>query len=219
MSLVLPSVALHYWQLYLTIVALRGILKRGFLPILSLLLLAWILLYTGILERATASYASRATVETGRFLVWPLAIERFLGSPLLGVGASNVATYVPAAGPISPHNSFLFIALASGIIPLMFFVACWWRAARRALRLSAEPAAYAPFLVPLLVYTFLSAQASGLAFMDVWAIVALTLSMGISAPGRVYRAGRARTVPHLGHRREGSYSTARHRRFVRPVRS
>ena len=200
------------------VVALRRLLKRGFLPTISLLLLAWILYVTGIFEQATASYAGRGTQETGRFLVWPIAIQRFLSSPLLGVGLRNIATYVPVAGPLTPHNSFLLIALASGIIPLTFFLAYWWRAARGALRLSVESPPYAAFGVPLLIYTFLSAQSSSGAFMEVWGIVSLSMTMALGVVGPVHREGRSRTIRHWGRWGDDRYRPARYQHIVRPAK-
>ena len=59
------------------VVALRHILKRGLVPVLVLLVFGWFLYVSGAFERATASYVDRGDEESGRFLVWPLAIERF----------------------------------------------------------------------------------------------------------------------------------------------
>ena len=75
--------------------------------------------------------------ETGRELLWPAAIDRIFSSPfvtLFGGGPSNVTLDI-AGHPesIGPHNTFLFFALSSGVIPLAFFIAFWiqavWRAA------------------------------------------------------------------------------------------
>jgi hypothetical protein len=200
------------------VVALRQILKRGFMPTMSLLLLVWILYTTGIFEQVIVSYGGRGTMETGRLLVWPLAIRRFLNSPLLGVGFRDIATYVPRAGSIAPHNSFFLIALASGIIPLAFFVAYWWRAARGALRLTAESSAYAAFGIPLLIYTFLSAQSSSGAFMEMWGIVALSMTTALGVVGPVHWVRWAGTIQHLGRRRERRYRPVRHQPIVRPAK-
>src|SRR5262249_17520571 len=58
--------------------AFRRVLKRGFIPVLSLVIVAWIAYGAGVFDRATSLYQERGLEETGRFLVWPLAIERFL---------------------------------------------------------------------------------------------------------------------------------------------
>jgi O-antigen ligase len=163
-------------------IALRRLLKRGFLPVLFLMILCWLVYESGLFERIAAFYTLRSTEETGRLLVWPLVVQRFLSAPLTGVGMSNIATPVSFDGPsITPHSGFLFIALASGIIPLAFFVAYWWRAAWGALRAYAEQTADTPFCIPLLIYAFLITLTGNLPFMAPWVIVTLSTAMTASA--------------------------------------
>ena len=103
---------------------MRRLLKRGFVPVLFLLSSAWVIYSLGLFDRIADFYATRGTQETGRFVVWPLAFERFLGSPFVGVGAANISTAIWTSDhPIEPHNGLLHVALASGIGPLIFFVA------------------------------------------------------------------------------------------------
>jgi len=207
-----------------TVVALRRTLKRSFLPVLALMIVGWIVSESGFFEQITTRYAVRGMEETGRFLVWPLAIERFLSSPLVGVGLSNVATYVPLKQkPITPHNSFLFIALASGIIPLAFFVAYWWRAARDAFRAGAARAADAPFCIPLLTYALLIALQLNAPFMFPWMAVTLSAAMAADAPRRVRRVivrqiGRSKVTGHLGRWGTAGPALARRQLRSRPPR-
>jgi O-antigen ligase len=169
-----------------SVVALRRLLKRGFLPLLLFCVLCWVLYESGVFDRMATSYMSRATDETGRFLVWPLVIERFLQAPLLGVGVSDMYTYVPAIGhAITPHNGFLYMALASGIVPLVFLVGYWWRAARGILRAEGTPTAEAPFRLPLLIYAFLATFQGNLPFMKPWAIAALAVAIAADSSYRV----------------------------------
>jgi O-Antigen ligase len=182
-------------------VAGRRLLKRGFLPLLLLLLFGWVVYELGLFGPSMAAFATRGAEETGRFLVWPLAIERFVSSPLIGVGGGNIETYVPSMGKfVTPHNTFLAIALASGVIPLAFFVAYWIRAGRGAFCGVAERVSDAPFRIPLLLYTFLLSLEGTGAYMAPWGILAL--SMGIAAH-------RGRRVPML--RRVGGHATAARR--------
>lgn len=187
-----------------TVVSLRRLLKRGFLPILLLTALSWTIYELGLFERVVASYAARGTEETGRLLVWPLALKRLLSSPLVGVGASKLATYVPGSGrPIQPHNSFLFIALGSGIIPLAFFVAYWIRAAWMAFRSNVARLGDAPFRIPLLIYGLLIVLVHDTAFTFPWMVVTFSTAMAVGAHHRVRRivvrrSGRGRTTRVLG---------------------
>lgn len=160
------------------IVASRRLLKRGFFPVLFLAILTSLLLLSGLFDRSIELYTERGTEETGRLLVWPLVIERILASPLSGVGADAIGTYVPGGDhPITPHNSFLAVGLASGIVPLAFFTAYWIKAMRGAYRQSRGGLQDAPFQLPLIIYTFIIVFLSAGAFMFPWAIVALCNAM------------------------------------------
>ena len=171
-----------------SVVAFRRLLKRGFLPLLILCVLSWILYESGVFEQAVASYTVRGAGKTGsgRFLVWPLAIERFLQAPFTGVGVSNLHTYITPNRAITPHNGFLYIALASGIVPLVFLVCYWWRAARGAFRAQGALTAEAPFRLPLLLYAFLITMEGNLPFMKPWAIVALAMGIAADSSYRVH---------------------------------
>jgi O-antigen ligase len=168
------------------IIAFRRFLKRGFLPVLILGLSTWIVYLSGLFDQAGTSYAVRATEESGRFLVWPLAFERFLDSPLVGVGASNAGTYIADKGTeITPHNCFLFLALASGIAPLLFFVGYVARSAWGVWRSLLAQMPEAPFLLPFYVYMFLIILTSNIPFMEPWAIVVLCAGMRVESVPRV----------------------------------
>src|SRR5262249_27443060 len=136
----------------------------------------------GVFDQITSHYAKRGMEETGRGLVWPVALERFLDSPLAGVGADNTATYVPGRRiPFAPHNSFVFIALASGIFPLALFVAWWIRAAQNAFSYS-QRLADGPFRLPLLVYAFVITMVSDFPFMAPWGILTFAVVMASNTP-------------------------------------
>jgi O-antigen ligase len=169
-----------------TIVALRRLLKRGFLPVLCLAILSWIIYTLGLFDQVGAFYAARGTEETGRLVVWPLVLERFFNAPLTGVGMAKVMTYLPGRIGITPHNHFLFIALVSGIIPLAFYMAYWWRAARGAFRAYTERTVDAPFYIPLVLYAFLIGNTTNI-ILEPWVIVTLSIATAAGAPRRVRR--------------------------------
>jgi len=159
------------------VVASRHLLKRGFLPILVLIVLSWVCYESGIFDRAVSRYTGRMTEDSGRASVWPLAVERALSSPLVGVGNSNIATYVPwQHQSITPHNTFIYLLLSSGVIPIAFFVTFWIRAARNAF-LYTEQQAYSSFRGPFLVYIFWITLVGDLGFMVTWGLVVFPIVM------------------------------------------
>jgi O-antigen ligase len=171
-------------------IACRRVLRRGFVPLLALLLLAWVAFAGGLFDNVAASFADRATQETGRFLVWPLAIQRWMAAPFTGVGAAGVATWVPAANkPITPHNGFIFMGLAAGLIPFVFFVLYWMQAVRAAIRSTSNHVRDAPFHLPLIAYAFLTNQFGGVTFMTSWMVVTLTTVIAAGAIREEQRFG------------------------------
>jgi len=188
-----------------TIVALRRLLKRGFLPVLCLAVLSWIIYTLGLFDQVGAFYAARGTEETGRLVIWPLVLDRFLNTPLTGVGIARVMTYLPSHIGITPHNHFLFIALVSGIIPLAFYMAYWWRAVQGAFRAYTERTVDAPFCIPLVLYAFLVGNTTNM-ILEPWVIVTLSIATAAGAPRRVRRIivrqiRRDKTAEHTAFRR------------------
>lgn len=161
-------------------IAFRGLLKRGFVPLLVFIILSGIMYNCGVFDQIISHYTTRGVEDTGREAVWPIAIERILSSPLLGVGGANTATYVPHAQKlVEPHNSFIYFALSSGVLPFALFVACWIRAAQNAFSYD-EPLADGPFRLPLLIYTLMNTLVGDLAFMAPWGILTFVVAMASS---------------------------------------
>ena len=164
----------------------RRVLKRGFLPLVSLLLAVWIAIGFGVFDAQASRFLARGTEESGRFSVWPRAVERIIEAPLFGVGANEVQTARSDDGtPITPHNAFIFIALASGMIPLLLFAAYWFRCLVHARRLSAAGHEDAPFQSALLLYAFLISMNLNMPFMLPWPMITLA---AVTGPGFLLRA-------------------------------
>ncbi|MEO8324725.1 MAG: O-antigen ligase family protein [Nitrospirota bacterium] len=156
----------------------REMLKRGFLPLLILFLLVWIAYGVGLFDQALMFYTMRATEESGRLLVWPRAFESFLNAPFTGVGANKMNIFVPeAAKKVTPHNGVLFLAMASGIFPLLFYMAYWMQAGWAALCAPIGKIKTASFYLPLVAYAFLICLASNSAFMNSWVVVTLAAAI------------------------------------------
>jgi O-antigen ligase len=154
--------------------AFRKQLKRSFLPVLVLILIAAAALAAGLFDSSIALYTERGTVETGRLLVWPIVAKRVLESPILGVASEDFGTYVPGIDDdITPHSGLLLIALGGGFIALLFFVAHWtqcFQAAFKAPRKDPD----SPYLLPLLVFSFLIMVQSNTEFMQPWCVLAVS---------------------------------------------
>ena len=190
-------------------VGFRGILRRGFVPILALIVIVGIALESGLFELAISNYEKRGAEESGRELIWPAVIKRISASPLLGVGVSKVGTYALHEDRQSPpHNSFLFFALSSGIIPSVFYVAFWIQALWRSFS-HTERFKDVSFRIPFLLYTFVSVMIGDLGFMAAWALLALSVGAGWRAadqPKRVLirRSGGRQTAQPLRPRPEAA---------------
>ncbi len=157
------------------LVASRRLLRGGLLPLLLLGGFIAGLVELGVFDQAVRSYSLRAGEETGRFRVWPLLIERFLGSPLIGVGAAHPGAVTSTGKYVTPHNSFLLFAVASGVLPLLLFCAYLVRSGLAALRTGKSSEYESAFHLPLVVYAVLITCAGNTDFMSPWAIVSLSL--------------------------------------------
>jgi len=101
-------------------------------------------------------YAERGFQETGRLLVWPIAIQRFMQVPLTGVGISDIPTYIPSAEAyVTPHNAYIFTALASGVLPLSLLILYWVWLLFTGIRINGASNEDAPFQTSLLLYSFM----------------------------------------------------------------
>jgi O-antigen ligase len=186
------------------LVALRSRLKRLFAPLLVLTIILSVIFISGLFDSIIGAFIGRGMEETGRFLVWPLAIAEFINSPLIGVGAANIGTWVPSKGQlITPHNSFIYIALVAGVGPLLFYLAFWIRVIRGAFRATVDKLPEAPFLFPLAIYAFIISVFEQGAFMYPWSILILVAAATVTASSRIGRARirKIRTKPVLMGRR------------------
>jgi len=159
------------------VVGFRGLLKRGIFPLLGLILVSAVILQSGVFDRIVSLYEERGMEETGRFLLWPYVVDRILASPLIGVGVSDISTYIPEQrrSITTPHNSFLFFALSSGLIPFTFWSLFWIKAGWRFLAARNEGlgSCRAPFFLYLLVNSMF-----GDIYPDAWYLLACAVAAG-----------------------------------------
>ena len=181
-SLIIVGLTVSRGSLFGCAVALavgyRRLLKRGFVPVLLLIIFAGVVFVSGWFDQIISGYEARGTEETGRFLLWPYVVERILASPFAGVGVSDISTYIPERGQsiTTPHNSFLFFALSAGIVPFAFYLAFWIRTAWGSL-FDVGQSEYSPFRIPLFLYAlvaFFLADVSA----EPWSILTLVVAAG-----------------------------------------
>ncbi|MEP6958915.1 MAG: O-antigen ligase family protein [Nitrospirota bacterium] len=161
------------------VVAGRQFLKRGFIPVLLVVCIGSIVVALGVFEQTAQLYARRGAEDTGRMAVWPLIIDSFLDSPLIGVGHTNAGATPVGRHWVTPHNGFLYLAQSSGVVPLALFIAYWLRVGRAALQADVRKSPEAVFYFPLLAYSFVETNVSAFFFMELWATVSLAIPMTV----------------------------------------
>jgi O-antigen ligase len=160
-------------------VGLRSLLKRGFVPVLALVILGGIIYGSGLFDAAFSNYAERGMEETGREILWPATIDRIFSSPLVslfGVGEPHILVELSPGKYSGPHNSFLHFALSSGVVPFAFFLGFWIQAAWRCAHAKGQEAD--PFRMPYLIFFFLEVMSSDLPFMSPTALFGLSVVAG-----------------------------------------
>jgi O-antigen ligase len=152
------------------LVGLRKMPFRKWLGIAFILGLAFFILQM-FSSTLITNYQLRLYEESGRLSRWPVALESFIAQPWLGYGVERVA-HKGAGIDMTPHNGILFLGLASGILPTIFFVIMWWLAISRSYRDKLSATEDIDTL-PLVTFAFLEMMQSNLYFMAVWSMAAL----------------------------------------------
>jgi hypothetical protein len=162
-------------------VGFRRVFKRGFIPLLLLIILTGGIYASGMFDEPLAKYTQRGMEDTGREILWPIALRRIFSSAenlLLGVGWSEVKIYALSTHKANaPHNTFLYFALASGLVPLVFFAGFWMRAAWRSVRYAQGEEGDA-FRLPYLIYTLVVVMLADWSFMSPWALLTVAVAAG-----------------------------------------
>jgi hypothetical protein len=156
------------------LLASKRLMKAGLLPLLLLVVLLVIFVEMGTFDQAIHSFTRRGAEDTGRLSVWPLLIDKFLNSPLIGFGASETGARTSNGMYVTPHNSFLLFAVASGIVPLTLFCAYCLKSGWAALHATDQDSL---FYLPLVTYTVLITSAGNMDFMTPWAMVSLGMPL------------------------------------------
>ena len=84
----------------------------------------------------------------------------------------------------TPHNGFLYIAQASGIIPLLLFAAYWVRVVWVALKTKTGLDSDEIFYLPFLAYSLIIVNVGNLTFMQLPVIASLAFPMVVNVKRR-----------------------------------
>ena len=214
-SLLVATLSVERGPIFGTVLAItfgfRRVIKRGFLPVVLLIILTGVLSVSGLFDQAVSHYSQRGMEETGRETLWPEAIERISTSPLLGVGLANT-------GNPGPHNSFLFFALSSGVVPLAFYTAFWIQVAWRS-AVHAKGREDQSFRIPYLIFVFITAMLTDTGFMSYFGFFAFSLGARSAImyryrkqrPGVIRAGDKGKRGPLPGLRSPETISVGRHR--------
>jgi O-antigen ligase len=167
------------------VVASRNFLKGGFLPLLLSICIGWLVVELGVFEQSAKLYAARGAEDSGRLTVWPLILDSFYQSPLIGIGSSHVGAVTHYGKFFTPHNGFLYIAQASGIVPLLLFAAYWVRVARLAFKANTALDSNKIFYLPFIAYSLIVVNLSNLTFMELPVIASLAFPMVANVNRRI----------------------------------
>jgi O-antigen ligase len=163
------------------VVAFRRLLKGGFLPVLALLIIASVAIQIGLFDAIISNYETRGLEDTGRLALWPYVVERILAAPFVGVGATDISTYMSdSGGSIStPHNSFLYFALTSGMVPFFLWVGFWLRAGWKSISAQTQ-GAESVFQLPIFLYILVNSMLGDIN-SDPWVLLSLSVGAGTAA--------------------------------------
>ena len=162
------------------IVGFRSALKQSFVPIFAFSVLISLVYVSGVFDTEIGYYSLRADQKSGRDKLWPVALERILDSPFIGVGLDDIRVK-SGHRYVNPHNGPLHITLGAGIVPLIFFFGYLGRASMGALRIMQESRPGQSILIPpLVVFALMEIMVLDAAFMSPWTVVTLGLAASAS---------------------------------------
>ncbi|MBS0153959.1 MAG: O-antigen ligase family protein [Nitrospira sp.] len=160
------------------VVGLRLVLKRGFVPLLSFVLLMSLVYVSGVFDEKISYYAARGAEESGRERLWPAALERILDSPWIGVGLNDIGVRFGSNKFVIPHNGLLHIALGAGILPMICFLGYLARGVIGTLQIMQRfHRGEAALLPPLVVFTLFEIMVLDYTFMSPWTVVVFALAV------------------------------------------
>lgn len=161
------------------VVGFRSEMKRSFVPILSLVLLACLIYVSGIFDEGIGYYTARGASESGREKLWSRALERIVDSPWVGSGLGDIRIETRDERFVNPHNPLLHIALGAGIIPVICFLGYLVRVAIGVRRImQSVQVGEAALLPPLIAFGLFETMQADYTFMSPWIVVVFGFAAG-----------------------------------------
>ncbi|HMS83341.1 MAG TPA: O-antigen ligase family protein [Nitrospira sp.] len=161
------------------IVGFRSALRQSFVPLLSLVLLMSLIYVSGLFDAEISNYVARGAEESGREILWPIALERISNSPWIGVGLDDIAIKYRQNRYVIPHNGLLHIALGAGIVPLICFLGYLARVVIGTVQLMKRvQIGEAVLLPPLIAFALFEMMVLDFAFMSPWVVVVFGKAAG-----------------------------------------
>jgi O-antigen ligase len=159
------------------VISFRRQLRRAFVPLCLITVLAGVVLASGMADRVIEHYTNRGMEDSGRVELWPAGLAKYKQSPLFGYGVSGTGVYILNEDHTrAVHNTALWVALSSGIVPLIFFFGYWLMGLRGALKTSPQSPFYA-YVLPLWAYALFEDQFTSLGFLEPWSIFAVSICL------------------------------------------
>ena len=159
------------------VVGLRPVLKRNFAPLLLLILFVIVVYASGFFDEKIDYYLTRGMEGSGRERLWPVALDRILESPWIGVGFDGVRIPFGHNKLMIPHNALLHIALAAGIIPVICFLVYLGKVGIGALNImrTYDSGEFA-ILPPVVMFALFETMMLDFAFVSPWTVVVFGLA-------------------------------------------
>ena len=127
-----------------------------------------------LITQGWSYYSARGSEDTGRFLIWPIAVKTIVQQPFLGYGADNIELFsLERMRSYSPHNGIITLWLTSGFLPVIPFTIMWLRAIMRSRKRTVISYYRELDNFPIIIYAFLEMLISNYYFITIWSVAAI----------------------------------------------
>jgi hypothetical protein len=154
-------------------------IERKFITILVIAILGIIAWNTPVFLQGIKDYDVRMTEidKSPRIELFFNSVEEFFANPWFGNGADKVDVPIERrVNAESPHNGFLLLGIAGGVVPFFLFLGLWLTALYFAVSYRGRKPREDVSAVPLLIYAFMQTLVSHFYWTHPWAVAAIFYS-------------------------------------------